>query len=121
MTITSTLRTPSADAIYRRAHEQVMRFLDLYYTDLIGAGFLADLDEFVTATVNPYFRRVVDPNLFDHALTAYGCVKAVQDGTHEDIRRNPSGVVDNTLWLLDRETDYLDAEIRRLLNSIGIS
>ena len=120
MTTTSARRTPTADAAYRRAHEQVMRFLDLYYTDLCGAGFLADLDEFVTATVNPHFRRVVDPNLFDHALTAYGCVKAVQDGSHEDIRRNPSGVVDNTLWLLDREQDYLDSTIRNLLTSIGI-
>lgn len=106
---------------YERAHADIMRFLDIYYRELIGAGFLADLDEFVARIVTPHFRRVVDPELFDHALTAYGCVKAVEDGSHEDIHRNPSGVVDNTLWLLDREQDYLDAEIRNLLNSIGIS
>lgn len=120
MTTTSAHTGPLA-ATYPTAHAKLMRFLGDYHRELIGSGFLADLDEYVTAVVSPAFGRTVDPQLFDHALTAYGCVQAVQDGSHEDLKRNPSGVVDNTLWLLDREQDFLDAEIRRLLNSIGIS
>lgn len=118
MTTQSALGNPTQ---YRRAHAQVMRFLAIYHDKLIGHGLLDDVDVFVNKIVTPHFGRIVDPNLFDHALTAYGCVQAVQDGSHEDIQRNPSGVVDNTLWLLDREQDYLDKTVRDLLNSVGIS
>lgn len=120
MTTQSTLSGPRA-ADYPRAHAKVMRFLGIFHDKLIDAAPLDDLDAFVAAVVSPAFARSVDPQLFDHALTAYECVRAVQDGTHEDLKRNPSGVVDNTLWLLDRETDYLDVEIRNLLNSIGVN
>lgn len=120
MTSTSALTGPHV-LEYMRGHAKVMRFLGDYYGKLIDGAFLEDLDEYVTRVVSPAFGRTVEPQLFDHALTAYGCVQAVQDGTHEDLNRNPSGVVDNTLWLLDRETEYLDMQVRFLLNSIGIS